>query len=219
MKTVSKKYKLFLLLSLSIYNTTFGQSKTGVENYQSMVDRSAINLVYVIHHSTKKNVYTELRYNYEDLNTVSGYIGKTLEINGNSNFSVSPMAGLVVGNYTGGSLAMNTDFEYKKIYFSSQAQYTINKDDETNNFFYNWSELAYYTLPWLYTGVTLQQTWLPETKMKTVPGILAGFKKNRWSVPVYLFNPAGKERYFIIGVNIEWEHQNKTKLDNNKKGY
>ncbi|MCW3118863.1 MAG: hypothetical protein JWM28_2945 [Chitinophagaceae bacterium] len=196
---------------ISIHNTSFEQSKTGIENYQYMADRSVLNLVALVHHTTKKNLYTELRYNYEDLNTVSVYVGKTLFIKGNSDFSFSPMAGLVMGKYTGGSLAMNTDFEYKKIFFSSQAQYTISNDDKANSFFYNWSELLYYTRPWFFTGITIQQTWLCEIKMKTVTGLLAGFKKNKWSIPVYLFRPLDREKYVVIGINIEWEQNKKNR--------
>ena len=211
MKTVSKKYQVFLLSFMALHNTSFEQSKTGIENYQYMADRSGVNLVSIIHHQTKRGLYTELRYNYEELHTASVYAGRTLLIGNNKNFSFTPMAGLVMGNYTGGSLAMNTDLEYKSVYFSSQAQYTVNKDDANDNFFYNWAELGYNLLPWLYTGVTVQQTLLRKMKMETAAGFTTGFVRNKWSVPVYFFNPFRDDKYFVIGINYEWEPYKKTK--------
>jgi hypothetical protein len=196
---------------VGIHHTGFVQSTTGIENYQYMGDRSGLNVVTVLHHLTRKSVYTELRYNYEELNTISAYLGKSLSVNDNADFSFSPMAGVVMGAYSGGSLALNTDFEHKRLFFSSQAQYTINTAHSTSNFFYNWSELGYYTLPWLYTGFTVQQTWYAATKIKTIPGFLAGLKKRQWSVPLYVFNPAGREKYFVIGINLEWDQLKKNK--------
>ena len=45
--------------------------------------------------------------------------------------------------------------------------------------------------------------------MKTEAGVLVGFIKNKWTMPVYLFNPLSKEKYFIVGINLEWEENNK----------
>jgi hypothetical protein len=176
-----------------------------------MADRSAINLVSVLHHRTKNNLYSEIRYNYEELHTASVYAGKTFVVKNSNTFSLTPMAGIVMGNYTGGSLALNTNLELKNVFFSSQAQYTISKESRTGSYFYNWAEIGYYTLPWLYTGVTVQQTLLYQAKMKTAAGIIAGVTKNKWSVPVYFFNPLGPEKYFIVGINFEWEQFKKSK--------
>jgi hypothetical protein len=58
----------------------------------------------------------------------------------------------------------------------------------------------------------MQQTALCSVP-KTETGLLMGFTKGKWTVPVYLFNPLHDQKYFIIGLNVEWEKANK-KLKN-----
>lgn len=165
--------------------------------------------VPVIHHLSKKGVYSEFRYNYEEAGAASVYIGKNLVTKGIIESSVTPAAGIVFGKYTGGSLALNTSLSYKNFFFCSQSQYTVSADSRANNFLYNWSELYYQNLPWLYSGFTVQQTKYCKEEMRTEAGVLVGFIKNKWTIPVYLFDPLSKEKYFIIGINLEWEENNK----------
>jgi len=172
---------------------------------------NTINYIWVpvIHHLGKHGVYSEFRYNYEEAGAASVYIGKNFVSKGTIESSVTPAAGVVFGKYTGGSLALNSSFSYKKFSFCSQSQYTICAGNKTSNFFYNWSDLYYQELQWLYTGFAIQQTKYRLNGMKTEAGVLAGFIVNKWTVPVYLFNPLSQEKYFIIGINLEWGENNK----------
>ena len=45
----------------------------------------------------------------------------------------------------------------------------------TENFFYNWSELAYQPLNWIYGGVSVQHTHLYNTETVLSQGFLVGF--------------------------------------------
>jgi len=65
------------------------------------------------------------------------------------------------------------------------------------------------SLPWLFTGFTMQQTGMYNTTMKTEAGLLMGFTKGKWTIPVYLFNVLNDQKYFVIGINVEWEKINK----------
>jgi len=47
------------------------------------------------------------------------------------------------------------------------------------------------------------------TTMKTEAGLLMGFTKGKWTIPVYLFNVLNDQKYFVIGINVEWEKINK----------
>ncbi len=185
-------------------HNTAAQSKSGIENYNFFGSGQAYVWMPVLHHQGKNGVYTELRYNYEELKTASVYIGKNFRQEGKINFSVTPMLGMVFGNFNGGSAAMNMDIEYKKIFISTQNQYTISKDDINNNFFFNWTELAIQPKSWFYTGVSTQQTQVYKTKFVSEYGILAGFIIKKITIPVYIFNPLNKNRNVVIGVNAEW---------------
>ena len=185
-------------------STAFSQPKTGLESY-NFLSRGKDNVwMPVVHHLTKKGIYSEMRYNYEELNTVSLYGGKNFTGDGKLNYDITPMLGAVVGKYNGGSVAVNIDLGYKRTSLSTQAQYTVNTDRSTDNFFFNWSELTYQPLKWMYAGISVQQTKVYKTNLKSEYGVLACFIVKNFSVPVYLFNPFSNEQNIIIGINVEW---------------
>ena len=180
------------------------QTKNGIENYNFLSSKEAYVWMPVIHHVSKKGFYAEMRYNYEALKTASVYLGKSISKKGELNYTVTPMLGMVFGNYTGGSLAMNIDVEYKKIFLSMQTQYTVNRDGVKNNFFFNWTDIGYQPLHWFYAGVSTQQTQLYKARFKSEYGMLVGFLIKKITIPVYVFSPLCKSRNLIIGINTAW---------------
>jgi len=180
------------------------QAKNGIENYNFLSSKEAYVWMPVVHHKNKNGIYTEMRYNYEALKTASVYMGKNFAKEGRVSYDVTPMIGMVFGNFNGGSLAVNMELEHKKTFISMQTQYTISRDAKENNFFFNWTELGYQPLKWFYTGVSTQQTQVYKTKFISEYGILAGFIIKKITIPVYVFNPLNTNRNFIIGINTEW---------------
>ena len=180
------------------------QNKTGIENYNFLSSKEAYLWMPIVHHTGKKGVYTEMRYNYEDVETASVYLGKSFSKEGNLSYDITPMLGIVFGNFNGGSLAVNMDIELKKTFLSMQTQYTVSSDAKENNFLFNWTELAYQPLQWFYTGVSMQQTKIYNSSFKSEYGVLVGFLVKKFTIPVYVFNPVNKNRNFIVGINIEW---------------
>ncbi|MES1249133.1 MAG: hypothetical protein ABUL46_00540, partial [Chitinophaga rupis] len=158
----------------------------------------------VIHYLGRKNIYSEFRYNYEATGAASVYVGKSFGVNGKSDFVLTPAAGIVMGKYTGGSLALNGGFSKKKIIFFSQSQYTFSATRNSYNFFYSWSDLYYQECSWLFTGLTMQLTATAGQRINTDKGLLLGFKFSNWSIPLYFINPLKKDAAFIAGVNVEW---------------
>lgn len=180
------------------------QSKTGIENYTMLSSGEEYVWMPVLHHQGKKGFYAEMRYNYEASRTVSVYAGKSFSNKGAILYSITPMAGFVFGEYTGASAAMNGELEYRKFFFSSQAQYTVNKDDRADNFFFNWSELGYQPVKWFYAGISTQLTQLHKTSLVPEYGLMIGLVIKKITIPVYVFNPLGKKKNYIIGINAEW---------------
>ncbi|HMI79187.1 MAG TPA: hypothetical protein VK484_10345 [Ferruginibacter sp.] len=180
------------------------QAKSGIENYSSFSRNEGFIWMPVVHHTGKKGMYTEMRYNYEDLRTASVYIGKNFSKEAAVSYVFTPMLGVVMGNFNGGSLALKTELEYKDLFLSMESQYTVSKDGTENNFFFNWSELGYQPLKWFYTGITFQGTKSYKTKFIAEQGFFAGFVIKNFSIPVYVFNPFHPGKNFIVGVNVEW---------------
>jgi hypothetical protein len=184
-------------------NTT-AQARMGIENYNLSSKNDPFLWVPIIHRVGKKGLYTEFRYNYEERKTASVYIGKNFSRDSTLSYSISPMLGWVFGKFNGGSVALNADADYKKFFVSVQTQYTVSKDGAADNFFYTWAEAGYQPVKWFFAGVSTQLTKVYKQKPEPEYGILVGFNLKKISIPVYVFNPLGQNRNFIIGINTEW---------------
>ena len=185
--------------------TAFSQTKSGMENYHSLSRNESYVWMPVLHYMNKHGFYGEARYNYEELQTGSLYAGKNFTGGEKINYSVTPMLGIVFGKYNGGSLALNMDVEYKKIFFSGQIQYTVNKETNEENFFYNWSELGRKIGNKFYGGISIQQTKLYGNKLTSDMGLLLGFETGKITIPLYLFNPLSENRNLVVGLIVEWD--------------
>lgn len=180
------------------------QKRGGVEQYYYGGEPGMSAIVPKIYYQNKKNWYAELRYNYEEIESISLNIGKAFSAQRQVSYTVTPIAGIITGRLTGVSLGLNAEAEYKSVFFSAESQYTFSSAGKDGYFFYNWSELGYALTDNLYGGFALQLTRLYKTSNAWEPGIMAGVIFNNWIFPVYMFNPLDKNRYFVLGINIEW---------------
>jgi hypothetical protein len=196
------KRRLLLAITLSgLLPKGFSQSNgTFEQDYYLGINRSFC-WVPVVGFNTTGNWYIETRVNYEATNSVSLYLGKTFKKKALISYSITPLVGLVAGRFDGGSVGANVSLDYKKISFSSQPQYTFSVANRATNFTYSWSDLTYQLKGWVAAGVSLQQTRGQFEKGLLVKGVYKNL-----SMPLYVFNPASPERYFVVGLNLEWDH-------------
>lgn len=199
-----KKNLLITIWSILMQLNCTAQTKTGIENYNLKSTDEPYLWMPIIHRTGKKGLHTEFRYNYEERKTASVYIGKNFSRDSILSYSVTPMLGWVFGKFNGGSVALNADADYKKIFVSVQTQYTASKKGFAGNFFYTWAETGYQPADWFYAGLSSQITKVYKEALVTEYGILIGFNIKKITVPVYVFSPFSKDRNFIAGINIEW---------------
>ncbi len=183
------------------------QSKLGVEYYHYL-NQSEGAAVPLVNFTTGRHWRGEVRYNYEDVHTLSLFAGRTIKGGEKLAYKFAPMIGYSFGRFKGMSLAANTDLEWKKIYFSSQTQYTRSTKGDGYHFFFNWSEAGYEVCEYFYLGVGFQYTRDTETN-EFDPGILAGLSFGDLSIPFYAFRKADGEKYFILGLNYEFSLKSK----------
>lgn len=200
---------LFLFLSLFFSLPLKAQSKWVFEHYNYINQPEESSFVPMLHFQTSSNWDIELRYNYEDAQTLSAFAGKTVEGGENLRYSVTPMIGFSAGRFTGISPAINGEAAYKKMYAWAQSQYSIAANKTAGNFFFNWSELGYNISPLLYSGIAMQYTQ-QHNKDYFDPGFVAGMNFKSISIPVYVFSPFKQDRYYIIGLNYEYISKKKT---------
>lgn len=184
-------------------NALLAQGKGGLENYSFLSLGKDYVWMPVMHYQTPKGMYAELRYNYEEMNTFSIFGGKTLTTGKEKSIAITPMIGFSAGDFSGASVAANTEIELSKFFISSQAQYSMSFKKDMSNFFFSWSELGYDIFPNLFAGLSFQYTRVDEDN-KFEPGFMAGVSFKNISIPVYFFNPFRKEKYIIVGLNYEY---------------
>lgn len=192
-----------LLFCLLLPNKSQAQSKWVIENYNYLGQPGAGAVVPMIHFETRKNWYAELRYNYEDLQTISFFAGKTFKGGKNFEYSITPLVGFSAGTFTGISAGANVDAEWKNYYFSSQTQYSAGTKKEVADFFFSWSEAGYNISEHFFAGLAMQYTRQIGFN-NFEPGFVAGLEINNFSFPVYVFSPFHPGTYYVIGVNYQY---------------
>lgn len=207
--------KPLIIFSFLVPLLTIAQSKTSIDQYHVVGNNHDYVPMSVAHFQNNKNWYAEGRYNYEDVETLSFYVGKTFSKESKLSYALTPIVGGAVGNFTGVSTGLNIELDYNRFFFSLQPQYSFSTGERSDNFFYNWSELAYQPLEWLYAGVSFQHTRLYHTKPAFESGILVAFTFRNLTIPVYAFAPLNNNRYFMFGLTIEWEKSQKRKINVN----
>jgi hypothetical protein len=200
-----KKYSLLFLFSIAVHSYLHAQEKIGAEVYNYFKTTPAIQPI--IHLQSAKNWYAELRYNYEDAETFSLYGGKKFTI-GDDKFSITPMLGYSIGKFNGASLAFNAETEFQQFFLSSQTQYSLATQKNSQSFFFSWSEAGYNVCDNFYTGLSVQYTAQKELN-EFKPGVLVGFSFKNILLPVYVFNPFQPGRSFIVGLVYEYSYKKK----------
>ena len=186
------------------YHFSNSQAHGGLEQYY-YTGAGVSTIVPRVYYQSRHNWYGEVRYNYEELQTVSFTAGKTFSNKKLLSYSITPVAGIVLGKLNGGTLGSNVKMEYKSLFFSSEFQYTFSVEKKTENFFFKWSEFGY-QFAMVYLGLALQVAHSYEIKNNWEPGIMMGLIYKSWTFPIYVFDPAGNNRNFVLGINWEWKH-------------
>jgi hypothetical protein len=199
---------LIITWIIMMQHNVSAQTKWGFENYNYWGHQTPGVFVPIVHFETKENWYAELRYNYEDIQTLSLYSGKIFAGGHSVQYSVTPMLGLSVGKFTGVSLATNAEAAWKDFYVSSQTQYSMAAKRNATNFFFSWSELGYNVSRNFFTGLASQYT-LQTGRNDFEPGFLAGLNFKNVSFPFYVFSPFRAGRYFVLGLNYEYKLKKK----------
>lgn len=198
------KKLIWLIIFLELSHNGHTQAQGGAGQYYYMGEKQAFTLIPIVYYQTTKNWYMEGRYNYEALNTMSVYAGKTFEKKSQLSLAASPMLGVVIGKFNGGSVGVNSEADFKKYFFSSQLQYTFSVKDKAENFLYSWSDISYQAFSNFCAGFSLQQTNLYKDHCKLEKGIFVKAFFNKWTIPIYVFSPSASDRYFVLGINREW---------------
>jgi len=152
----------------------------------------------------RDKLHLEVRYNYEDRQTVSTWIGYNFQAGEELEISAVPMIAAVLGQSNGIAPGLELDIVYKSFELYSEAEYLFNIEDGHSNFFYNWSELTFSPTDWLWFGVVGQRTRIYQTELEIQHGLLLGASYKNWQFTGYLFNMFADESFVVLSLAADF---------------
>lgn len=149
-------------------------------------------------------LHLEGRYNYEDLDTGSVWIGYNFSLGERLTFEFTPMLGGVFGNTTGIAPGYKGALSWWKLELTSEGEYVFNTGDSSASFFYTWSELALAPVDWFRFGLVVQRTKLYQTDFDVQRGFLVGLAYRKVNFTTYVFNPDASRPTVVLGVGLDF---------------
>jgi hypothetical protein len=153
-------------------------------------------------------LHLESRYNYEDRNSLSGFVGWNLSAGKKVVLTVTPMFGVVGGDTSGVIPAFELSLEFGRLEIYSENEYVIATTERSSNYLYNWSEVSLRAADWLRAGIVTQRTRTlrlpPELEREVERGFLAGVTIWKIDGDFYFFNPGSDDAYLVFSIGVSF---------------
>ncbi len=149
-------------------------------------------------------LHLEARYNYENLDTGSAWIGYNFSLGEKLSLEFTPMLGGVFGQTTGWAPGYEGTLSWWKLELYSEGEYVFDTGDSSDSFFYTWSELSLSPVDWFRFGVVVQRTKLYETDFDVQRGFLVGLSYKRVDFTTYVFNPDASSPTIVLGLEFSF---------------
>jgi hypothetical protein len=141
------------------------------------------------HERIRKWLHVEARFNYEDRDTGSVWLGYNFSVGEEVTLEITPMVGAVIGNTDGIAPGHKASLRWRMLDLYSETEYVVDAGDSADSFLYTWSELALAPTDWSRFGLAIQRTKVYQTEFDIQRGFFAGFSYRRAEVAAYVFNP------------------------------
>jgi hypothetical protein len=149
-------------------------------------------------------LHLEARYNYEDRETGSLWVGCNLAGGRALEWELTPMLGAVFGNTDGIAPGYRASLTWRVIEFYSEGEYVFDAAESSDSFFYNWSELALAPAEWFRVGLVTQRTRVYEAERDIERGLLVGASYKGLDVTTYVFDPDVDEPTVVVALAVAW---------------
>jgi len=149
-------------------------------------------------------LHLEARYNYEDLETGSAWLGYNFGGGEKLAWEITPMLGGVFGNTTGIAPGYKGSLSWWKLELYSEGEYVVDTGDVSGSFFYNWSELTLAPVDWFRFGLVTQRTRAYETDRDIQRGLLVGFTYKQVDLATYLFNLDESKPTIVVALSVDF---------------
>lgn len=152
----------------------------------------------------KNKLHLEARYNYEDMETFSGWVGYNISGGDKLEYMFTPMIGGVVGLADGIATGLEFTLTYKSLELYSESEYLFDMQANENNFFYMWTDITYSPQDWLWFGVSGQRTRLYQTDLEIQRGLMVGGALKNWELTGYLYNIGFDDPFALLTLSLKF---------------
>jgi hypothetical protein len=152
----------------------------------------------------RRQLHLGARYNYEDKETGSIWVGYNFSVGDQLVLEVTPMIGGVIGNTTGIAPGYLVGLTWKRIELSTEGEYVFDTKDHTGSFFYSWMELTYSPREWCRAGLVAQRTKAYHTDLDIQRGFLVGFAHKRVDFTTYVFNAGWTQPTVVLSLGFNF---------------
>jgi len=149
-------------------------------------------------------LHLEARYNYENLETGSVWVGYNFGGGDKLAWEFTPMLGGVFGDTKGVAPGYKGSLSWWKLELYSEGEYVFDAEDSSGSFFYCWNELTLSPVDWFRFGLVSQRTKVYETDRDIQRGLLAGFSFRAWDLTAYVFNPDDGDPIWVVAVAVSF---------------
>jgi hypothetical protein len=172
-----------------------------VSGYIVPHDRSYVSPTFSADHS---HLHLGARYNYEDKETGSVWVGYNLSVGDKVVFEATPMVGGVFGNTTGVAPGYLASLSWEKVELSTEGEYVFDTKDSAGSFFYSWMELTYSPREWCRAGLVSQRTKAYHTDLDIQRGLLVGLSHKKVNFTTYIFNAGWTDPTVVLSVGFNF---------------
>lgn len=147
-------------------------------------------------------LHLEARYNYEDLETGSLWVGYNFSFGDKIKLDITPMLGGVFGKTAGVAPGLRGSLRWWRLELYGEGEYVLNTRERADSFFYLWSELTLSPVDWLRVGPVVQRTRVDENELDIQRGFLIGLSYKRVEFTAHVFNPAKNKPTYVMAVSV-----------------
>jgi len=140
-------------------------------------------------------LHLEARYNYEELDAGSVFVGRNFSFGDELSLDLTPIFGVVAGPVTGVAPGLELEVAWKGLALYAETEYVIDLEQRADDFLYTWSELTFAPTDWGRFGLVGQRTRVFDQELEVDRGLLVGVTFGGFWLDLYLFNPDGDEPY------------------------
>jgi len=152
----------------------------------------------------RNKLHLEARYNYEDLKTVSAWMGYNFKGGNEFEYFITPMIGAVAGNTNGFAPGLEFTFNYKGFELYNESEYMVDVNSKESNFFYTWTDFSYSPKDWLWFGLSAQSTQMYQENTEFESGFLLGTGYKNFELTGYYYNPGSDRHYGLLTLSVSF---------------